>query len=124
MGRPKKNATITKLENMEKETEAPEKDTIKTAEKKDKAPAKTKKIRMDKAEISKYIYLIFNFFCFLFHKQNPYMIEDFYSEAEALQRLAEKFSVITTILNLLNPIIIISGIIEKIIKIKDTPKGG
>ena len=123
MGRPKKNAAITKLENMEKETEAPEKDPIKTAEKKDKAP-KTKKFRMDKAEIAKYIYLIFNFFCFIFHKPNPYMIEDFYSEAEALQRLADKFSVITTVLNLLNPIIIISGIIEKIIKIKDTPKGG
>lgn len=124
MGRPKKNATVTKLENMEKETEAPDKDPIKTAEKKDKATPKTKKFKMDKAEIAKYIYLIFNFFCFLFHKPNPYIIEDFYSEAEAVQRLADKFTVITTVLNLLNPIIIISGIIEKIIKIKDSPKEG
>ena len=119
MGRPKKNDTVTKLENIEKESEAPETKTT-TTEKKS-APKSSKKIKMDKAEIGKYIYLIFNFFCFIFKKNNPYQIEDFYAEAEALQRLAEKFNIITTILNLLNPIIIISGIIEKIIKIKDTP---
>lgn len=122
MSRPKKDKVLTKLENMEKETETPEKE-IKTTDKKP-GGSKAKKIKMDKAEISKYIYLIFNFFCFIFKKNNPYMIEDFYAEAEALQRLADKFNIITQILNLLNPIIIISGIIEKIIKIKDTPKAG
>lgn len=116
MGRKKKESeAITELEAIEKTEEQ-------TTEKKTEAKKKSaKKIKMDKAEISKYIYLIFNFFCFLFHKKNPYQIEDFYAEGEALQRLAEKFSVISVILNLLNPIIIISGIIEKIIKIKDTP---
>ena len=115
MGRKKKESeAITELEAIEKTEEQ-------NTEKKTEAKKKTKKIKMDKAEISKYIYLIFNFFCFLFHKKNPYQIEDFYAEGEALQRLADKFSIISVILNLLNPIIIISGIIEKIIKIKDTP---
>ena len=95
MSKSKKSDTVTKLENIEKESEAPDKET-KTTEKKS-APKSSKKIKMDKAEISKYIYLIFNFFCFIFKKPNPYMIEDFYAEAEALQRLAEKFSIITTV---------------------------
>ena len=120
MGRPKKNnEALTELEAIEKTTEE-KKETSKNIEEKKKTTSKKTKIKMDKSEIAKYIYLIFNFFCFIFHKSNPYMIEDFYAEAEALQRLADKFNVITVILNLLNPIIIISGLIEKIIKIKES----
>ena len=118
MARRKKGESdaVTELEHIENQsTESAEK-------KSEKKTSKAKKIKMDKGEISKYIYLIFNFFCFIFKKNNPYMIEDFYAEAEALQRLAEKFTIITVILNLLNPIIIISGIIEKIIKIKESPE--
>ena len=118
MGRPKKSEVVTKLENIEAEKESEIKE---ETQKKQQKKTGIKKVKMDKAEISKYIYLVFNFFCFIFKKPNPYSIEDFYAEAEALQRLAEKFSIITVILNLLNPVIIISGIIEKIIKIKDSP---
>lgn len=119
----KKSDNLKRVEALENETE------IKTepAEKKETRGRKPgtgsgAKLKMNKAEIAKYLFLIFNFICVILNKQNPYMVEDFYAEAEALQRLSEKFSVINTILNLLNPIIIISGFIEKFAKLKEAPK--
>ena len=83
--------------------------------KKQKKDIKTPKLKNE--EISDILYKIFCFYCLITKKVNIYTRDDFSNEAAALNSLSKKYTIISYILTLFNPIVLIIGLTEKIIEL-------
>lgn len=103
-----------KIDRLEKSEETVIKKEKETRGRKPKAKSTNKKGDFTTEETALKLYTLFNLPYIIFKKPQMYQQKDFKVEAEALNRIAEKYEMVATILKMFDPITIISNIAIKI----------
>lgn len=103
-----------KIDRLEKSEETVIKKEKETRGRKPKAKSASKKGDFTTEETALKLYTLFNLPYIIFKKPQMYQQKDFKVEADALNRIAEKYDIVATVLKMFDPITIISNIAIKI----------
>lgn len=103
-----------KIERLEKTEDAVIKKEKETRGRKAKVKSTSKKGEFTTEETALKLYTIFNLPYIILKKPQMYQQKDFKVEAEALNRIAEKYEMVATVLKMFDPITIISNLVIKI----------
>ena len=103
-----------KIDRLEKSEETVIKKEKETRGRKAKTKNTSRKGEFTTEETALKLYTLFNLPYIIFKKPQMYQQKDFKIEAEALNRIAEKYDIIATVLKMFDPITIISNFAIKI----------